>query len=42
MHNTLAAFKLLEESVQEKTEGAIKKFMLDREKINIAFDKDPH
>ena len=34
MYNTMVAFKLLEDSVSEKTEEVIKKFMKNREKIN--------
>ena len=35
-------FKELDKSVDDKTLQIIKKFMVDRERINEAFDKDPH
>ena len=36
------SFDELEKTVTDTTQKVIKKFMSDREKINEAFDKDPH
>ena len=34
--------ELLERSVVEKTQFEIKRFLAERERINMRFDRDPH